>query len=215
MCIPLGSAVVFRQDSRVKGCLRSFSPEGLVAFERGVARASNIRRRQADEWALSLASDMKEILSKGYPGFEPIARELQERGCATRRGGKWSVTAARLLFHRLVALGVLPERSRLRPRPDVVAALVQDRRGVEASRRALREYADEFALSLAPAVDGLGRDGFRTHRALADELNRKGVLTRQGKRWKPHTVRELIKRIREAHTRNSIQGIHATEVSTT
>lgn len=103
----------------MKGRLRSFSRSGLAAFHRGVQKASQGRRKQADEWAIWLAPAVTNILAQGYFGLADLAQQLNACGCSSRRGGKWSSTLAGKLCRRLVKLGLIEHpktRGRYLPR---------------------------------------------------------------------------------------------------
>ncbi|WP_245190968.1 recombinase family protein [Jannaschia formosa] len=52
--------------------------------------------------------------------------------------------------------------------------------------------ADAFACGLAPTVRALQDAGHRTLRALAAELNARGIRTRRGGRWQVSNVRNLL-----------------------
>jgi hypothetical protein len=64
-------------------------------------------------------------------------------------------------------------------------------RGGEAGKRA----AESRARALRPTVRKLKAKGFVSHRALADELNRKGIPTPHRGRWHPTTVVRLLTRL--------------------
>ena len=59
---------------------------------------------------------------------------------------------------------------------------------------ATRQQADMFADSLLPLIRQLQASGVRTVRALAAELNARGVRTARGDRWHPTTVQRLLTR---------------------
>ncbi|WP_316782387.1 recombinase-like helix-turn-helix domain-containing protein [Sedimentitalea todarodis] len=55
--------------------------------------------------------------------------------------------------------------------------------------------ADAFASGLSDTVTSIQTEGHETLRAMADELNARGILTRQAKRWHVSSVRNLLKRL--------------------
>jgi DNA invertase Pin-like site-specific DNA recombinase len=63
-------------------------------------------------------------------------------------------------------------------------------KGTEATRR----QADVFAANLMPLIRQLRASGITTIRALADELNARGVRTARGGAWHPATVHGLLTR---------------------
>ena len=65
------------------------------------------------------------------------------------------------------------------------------RRGASANRRA----ADAHALALLPTIRTLMAAGFVSQRALANELNRRGIATARGGNWHRTTVVRMLKRV--------------------
>jgi DNA invertase Pin-like site-specific DNA recombinase len=61
-------------------------------------------------------------------------------------------------------------------------------------REATKAAADAFAANVMPTIRELQRLGFKTGRALADELNRRGVRSARGGLWHDTTVGATIKR---------------------
>lgn len=55
--------------------------------------------------------------------------------------------------------------------------------------------ADDYAKELRPVIDDIRDAGHTTVRAIASELNRKGIETARGGSWHPNTVQRLLKRI--------------------
>jgi DNA invertase Pin-like site-specific DNA recombinase len=66
--------------------------------------------------------------------------------------------------------------------PNGAAALRRAGKGGDALRHAVTANADAFARDLAPTVRGLQDAGHTTLRALAAELNARGIRTRRGTR---------------------------------
>jgi len=182
--------------------LRHFSVGGLERFRRGVEKASKVRRKQADDWALSLAPVVNDIFKEGFGGFDLLARELAVRGCKTRRGGKWRVDTARKLFHRLVALGLL-DGTILTRRGYPLHPHEARRESVDRVRQAFRDHADAFARTLAPILSSLRAHGSRTHASLADALNTRGIAPQRVERWTQASVRHLCNRLREMADRDA------------
>jgi DNA invertase Pin-like site-specific DNA recombinase len=69
-------------------------------------------------------------------------------------------------------------------------------RGNTEAVEALRAGADAFAGDMAPVLEDVRAEGHASYRAMARELNRRGILTVRGGRWHPATVRNLIRRLR-------------------
>ena len=108
----------------------------------------------------------------------------QEREAISRRT-KEALTAAKA---RGVKLGNL----------NGAAALRTAGKGGTALRDALRRNADTFAEDLRDVVMAILNEGHTTLRALADQLNARGIRTRRGGRRQISTVRNLFRRIQSA-----------------
>ena len=54
---------------------------------------------------------------------------------------------------------------------------------------------DTHARDLAPVVDDIRASGVTSLRAIATELNERGMLTRRGGRWHVSTVTDLLERL--------------------
>jgi DNA invertase Pin-like site-specific DNA recombinase len=79
--------------------------------------------------------------------------------------------------------------------PNGAEALRRSGQGSTALRAAVRTNADLFAESLRPVIDEIGGQGHRTLRAIAKELNTRGIVTRRGARWHVSNVRNLLERL--------------------
>jgi hypothetical protein len=79
--------------------------------------------------------------------------------------------------------------------PKLAAALRRAGKGGEALREAVARNADRFAEGLAPVVEDIRAGGATSLRAMADELNRRGIVTRRGRRWHVSNVGNLLSRI--------------------
>ncbi len=105
----------------------------------------------------------------------------QEREAISRRT-KEALAAARA---RGVKLG----------NPNGAAALRRAGQDGQALRKTVYDNADAFAESLVPLLRNIREQGCTSLRAIATELNAKGIRTRRGGRWHVSTVRNLIARI--------------------
>jgi DNA invertase Pin-like site-specific DNA recombinase len=79
--------------------------------------------------------------------------------------------------------------------PNGAEALRRAGKGGTAHRETVRRNADAFAEDLRDVVMGLRNDGHTTLRAMADQLNTRGIRTRRGGCWHVSTVRNLLTRI--------------------
>ncbi|MBS8225939.1 recombinase family protein [Vannielia litorea] len=79
--------------------------------------------------------------------------------------------------------------------PNGAAALRRAGEGGAALRATVSRNADEFAAGLAEVVAAIRAEGHVSLRAIAAELNARGILTRRGGRWQVSNVRDLLKRL--------------------
>jgi DNA invertase Pin-like site-specific DNA recombinase len=82
--------------------------------------------------------------------------------------------------------------------PNGAAALRRAGEDGAALRKTVTGNADAFAQSLAPVLQGIRDQGHVTLRAVASELNLRGIRTRRGGTWHVSTVRNLVKRVERA-----------------
>ncbi|MFY7835782.1 MAG: recombinase family protein [Novosphingobium sp.] len=79
--------------------------------------------------------------------------------------------------------------------PNGAAALARAARGNSASLAAIKHGAERFALDVGPIIADLKANGHTSLRALATEMNRRGIVTRRGGEWHAATVRDLVQRL--------------------
>ena len=79
--------------------------------------------------------------------------------------------------------------------PNGAAALRRAGKGGAPLRAAIARNADRHAQDLAPVVDDIRAGGGTSLRAIAGELNARGMLTRRGGRWHVSTVTNLLDRL--------------------
>lgn len=111
--------------------------------------------------------------------------------------------ANRLMIHLLAAFAE-HEREQISQRTkDALAAakrrgVILGRNGREVLAPANRQKADLFAAELSPIVEQIRREGIRTVRAIAAELNRRAIPTaRPGALWHRSNTHALLKRINQ------------------
>ncbi len=78
--------------------------------------------------------------------------------------------------------------------PNGAAALRRAGKGGTALQQAVSRNADAFAEDLRDAVDAIRSEGHTTLRALAEQLNIRGIRTRRGGHWHVSTVQNLLVR---------------------
>ncbi len=79
--------------------------------------------------------------------------------------------------------------------PNGAAALRRAGEGGVALRAAIAANADRHARDLAPVVADIRAGGATSLRAIAAEMNARGMLTRRGGRWHVSTVLNLLDRL--------------------
>lgn len=66
------------------------------------------------------------------------------------------------------------------------------------ARQHHQEQAQRRAEDLRPIINDIQREGLASLRAIAGELNRRGILTARGKGWRANSVRCLLQRLEAA-----------------
>jgi hypothetical protein len=95
----------------------------------------------------------------------------------------------------LEALAIARSRGVRLGNPNGAAALRRSGKGGAPLRAAITKNADRHALDLAPVVEDIRAGGAISPRAIAAELNERGMLTRRGGRWHISTVLNLLDRL--------------------
>ena len=67
-----------------------------------------------------------------------------------------------------------------------------DYRGNGAAVAAIKSKAKAFALDVMPVIEAIRSEGFTSLRAIAGELNARGIMTARGGQWGPSGVRDVI-----------------------
>jgi DNA-binding HxlR family transcriptional regulator len=144
-------------------------------------------KRAADSGANALASTLRELKAAGFLSRRALTDELNRRQIPTALGGRWHLTT---VVRMLTRLGLIT-------------------RGIGArinNGQAKKHAADMRANALAPTIAKLRRAGFVSIRAIARELSKQEILTAQGGKWHPSSVRRLLQRQKrlEASSRTGV-----------
>ena len=99
------------------------------------------------------------------------------------------------ISRRSEALAVARSRGVKLGNPNGAAALRRAGKGGAPLRAAIARNADRHAQDLAPVVEDIRSGGATSLRAIAGELNARGMLTRRGGRWHVSTVMNLLDRL--------------------
>ena len=97
------------------------------------------------------------------------------------------------------ALAVAKARGTKLGNPNGAAALRRAGKGGAPLRGTVSRNADVFAADLAPVIEDIRTAGITTLRAIAAELNARGMLTRRGGKWHVSNVRNLLFRLSRGH----------------
>jgi hypothetical protein len=120
------------------------------------------------------------------PGQRPHRRHHGVGGAGRARGD--------LQAHQGGA-GSGPSRGVRLGNPNGAAALRRAAKGGAPLRAAIARNADRHAQDLAPVVEDIRAGGGTSLRAIAAEMNARGMLTRRGGRWHVSTVLNLLDRV--------------------
>jgi len=93
------------------------------------------------------------------------------------------------------ALAVAKARGVRLGNPNGAAALRRAGKGGVALRATVTRNADDYARDLAPVLADIRAAGHVSLRAMAAELNRRGMMTRRGGKWHVSNVLGLVRRI--------------------
>jgi len=84
--------------------VRMLTRLGLITLGKGGTNNRLAHKRAADARAKPLAATVRKLRRVGIVSITGIARELNERGIPTARGGKWRLTTVTRLLERLERL---------------------------------------------------------------------------------------------------------------
>jgi Recombinase len=130
-----------------------------------------VKKRRAV--TVAFASALRELQASGVVARRAIADELNRRGVPTERNGRWHYTSVVRMLTRLVN----PAAGRV---------------GAGASSR---QASLVRARTLAPLIRQIQSAGTVTPRAIAMELNARGIRASRGGKWHPTTVSRLLSRL--------------------
>ena len=127
-------------------------------------------KRVADSRALALLPTIRELMAAGFVSQRALANELNRRGIPGVVGGRWHRTS---ITRMLTRLGLLTSGKGL----------------------ATRRVADVRAEAFGPTIRKLRKAGFVSIKAIAGELNKRGIPTARGGKWRLTTVTRLLERL--------------------
>jgi hypothetical protein len=112
-------------------------------------------------------------MAAGFVSQRELANEMNRRGITTARGGNWHRTTVARLLRR-------------------VALLSGGRISDELENK---RAADVRAETLGPTIRKLRKAGFVSIKAIAGELNERGIAAPRGGKWRLTTVTRLLERL--------------------
>ena len=131
-------------------------------------------KRAADDRALALLPTIRKLMTAGFASDFALADELNRRGITGARGGRWHRITVRRLLTRL-------------------RQLTSTNGGT--NNLVLKRVADVRAEPYSPTIRRLRKAGFVSGKAIAQELNARGIPTAGGSKWHPTTVTRLLERL--------------------
>jgi Recombinase len=135
-----------------------------VGEENASRRGASANRWAADAHALALLPTIRMLMAAGFVSQRELANELNRRGIATARGGNW---------HRNTVLRMLRRLDLLTSGQDGIDNGLTRKRVADVRTEALR-----------PTIRKLRKAGFVSIKAIAAELNERGIAAPRGGKWR-------------------------------
>ena len=132
-------------------------------------------KQAADARALALLPTIRELIAAGFASDGGLTNELNRKGITGARGGRWYRSSMRRLLTRLRQL--------------------TSKHGGTNNNLALKRVADMRAEALRSTILEVRTAGFVSGKAIARELNARGIPTAGGSKWHPTTVTRLLRRL--------------------
>src|ERR1700730_18436145 len=146
----IGRRLAWRGHSRPMEPVRGETPPGRRRMHGALAV-----KRAADTHALALLPTIRKLMAAGFVSQRGLANELNRRGIPGAVGGRWHRTSVVRMLRRLDPL--MPERG--------------------GTKLTSKRVADVRAESLRPTIRKLRKAGFVSIKAIASELNERGIPT--------------------------------------
>ena len=129
----------------------------------------------ADPRALALLPTIRKLMAAGFATDLSLANELNRRGITGALGGRWHRSSVRRMLTRLRRLTSAHDGTN--------------------NNLAFKPVADLRAEALGPTIGKLRKAGFVSVKAIAQELNKRGIPTPRGGKWHHTTVVRLLTRL--------------------
>jgi len=147
--------------------------EGTSSRSNGTPDTLSAKR--ADTRALALLPTIRRLIAAGFVSHRGLANELNRRGIPTALGGRW---------HRNTVLRMVRRLDLLTSGQDGINNGLMSKR-----------VADIRAEALGPTIRKLRKAGFVSVKAIAGELNERGIPTPRGGKWHLTMVTRLLQRL--------------------
>ena len=144
-----------------------------VGEESASRKGASVKKRAADAYALALLPTIRTLMAAGFVSQRELANELNRRGIPGAAGGRWHRTTVVRMLRRVA----LPGGGRIS-------------NGLENKRA-----ADLRAETLGPTIRKLRKAGIVSIKAIAGELNERGIAAPRGGKWHLTTVTRLLERL--------------------
>ena len=132
-------------------------------------------KQAADARTLALLPTIRELIAAGFASDHGLTNELNRKGITGARGGRWHRSSMRRLLTRLRQL--------------------TSKHGGTDNSLEVKRVADLRAEPYSPTIRRLRKAGFVSGKAIAQELNARGIPTARGSKWHPTTVTRLLRRL--------------------
>ena len=148
---------------------------GKASSRRRRGTQGTMAKSAADDRALALLPTIRKLMTAGFASDFALADELNRRGITGGRGGRWHRITVRRLLTRLRQL--------------------MSKHGGTDNSLAVKRVADMRAEALRSTILEIRTAGFVSGKAIARELNARGMPTAAGSKWHPTTVTRLLERL--------------------
>jgi hypothetical protein len=135
---------------------------GESSRKNGITGALAVKRA-ADTHSLDLLPTIRKLMAAGFVSQRGLANELNRRGIPGASGGSWHRTTVVRMLRRL--------------------DLLMSERGIN-SELASKRVVDVRAEALRPTIRKLRKAGFVSIKAIAAELNERGIAAPRGGKWR-------------------------------
>ena len=154
---------------------------GESSRKNGITGALAVKRA-ADTHSLDLLPTIRKLMAAGFVSQRGLANELYRRGIPGASGSSWHRTTVVRMLRRL--------------------DMLMSERGIN-SELASKRVVDVRAEALRPTIRKLRKAGFVSIKAIAAELNERGIAAPRGGKWRLTTVTRLLQRLERLDLRSN------------